>query len=231
MNVDTNIELTVLIPALNEEKTIEIVIQKAQKCLANHNIRGEVLIANNNSIDKTKEIALQNNAKVIDVKNRGYGNALRKGIENANGTYIIMGDADDSYNFLEIEEFINTLKQGYDLVIGNRYANMEKGAMKWSHKYIGTPFLTYLINKKYKLNLKDINCGLRAFKKDKILELDLQSEGMEFASEMVIKAKKANLKINEIPISFYKDKRGHQSHLNTIKDGLRHLKVIKNIEF
>ena len=124
--------------------------------------------------------------------------------------------------------FIDKLKEGYDLVIGNRYYHIEKGAMKWTHRYIGTPLLTYMIRKKYKIDIQDINCGLRGFKKEKILELNLKSEGMEFASEMVIKAKQANLKIAEVPINFYKDKRNHKSHLNTIKDGIRHLKIILN---
>ena len=222
-------EITILIPALNEERTIEIVIKKAQKWLEQNHIDGQVLVANNNSIDKTKEIALQNHAEVIDVEKRGYGNALIKGIEKACGKYIVMGDADDSYNFLEIDEFINKLDEGYDLVIGNRYYNMEKGSMKWTHKYIGTPLLTHILNKKYKLQLHDINCGLRAFKKEEILKLNLKCEGMEFASEMIVKAKQANLKIKEIPINFYRDKRNCKSHLNMIKDGFKHLKVIMDL--
>ena len=222
------IELTILIPALNEEKTIEIVIKKAQTWIEKNQIKGEILISNNNSIDATKAIAIKNNARVIDVEKRGYGNALREGIKEAEGKYIIMGDADDSYNFLELDDFYKVLKNENDIVIGNRYHNIEKGSMKWSHKYIGTPLLTYIVNKKYKLKLHDINCGLRAFDREKILNLNLECEGMEFASEMIIKAKKANLKIKEIPINFYKDKRDNKSHLNTIKDGMKHIKVIIN---
>lgn len=226
--MSTSPELTILIPARNEENTIEIVIKKAQKWMKMNNIEGEILVSNNNSIDRTKEIAVNNGARVIDVDKEGYGNALIEGIKAAQGKYIIMGDADDSYNFLEIQGFIDKLKEGYDLVIGNRYYHIEKGAMKWTHRYIGTPLLTYMIRKKYKIDIQDINCGLRGFKKEKILELNLKSEGMEFASEMVIKAKQANLKIAEVPINFYKDKRNHKSHLNTIKDGIRHLKIILN---
>lgn len=224
--MENEIELTILIPALNEETTIEIVIKKAQKWIQDNNVRGEVLISNNNSIDNTKQIAINNKVRVIDVEKRGYGNAIIEGIKQANGKYIIIGDADDSYNFLEINEFIDNLDKGYDLVIGNRYYHMEKGAMKFLHKYIGTPLLTYILNKKYNLKLHDINCGLRAFKKDKILSLNLNCEGMEFASEMIVKAKKAELNIKEIPINFYKDKRNRKSHLNTIKDGFKHVKVI-----
>ena len=227
--MENEIELTILIPALNEETTIEIVIKKAQKWIQDNNVRGEVLISNNNSIDNTKQIAINNKVRVIDVEKRGYGNAIIEGIKQANGKYIIIGDADDSYNFLEINEFIDNLDKGYDLVIGNRYYHMEKGAMKFLHKYIGTPLLTYILNKKYNLKLHDINCGLRAFKKDKILSLNLNCEGMEFASEMIVKAKKAELNIKEIPINFYKDKRNKKSHLNTIRDGFKHMRVIMNI--
>ena len=227
--MENEIELTILIPALNEETTIEIVIKKAQKWIQDNNVRGEVLISNNNSIDNTKQIAINNKVRVIDVEKRGYGNAIIEGIKQANGKYIIIGDADDSYNFLEIKEFIDNLDKGYDLVIGNRYYHMEKGAMKFLHKYIGTPLLTYILNKKYNLKLHDINCGLRAFKKDKILSLNLNCEGMEFASEMIVKAKKSELNIKEIPINFYKDKRNKKSHLNTIRDGFKHMRVIMNI--
>lgn len=219
-------KVTILIPARNEENTIGNVIEKAQKWLEKNKIQGEIIVANNASTDKTKEFAIKYDVKIIDISNIGYGNALREGIKHADGDYIIMGDADESYNFLEISEFINKLEDGYDLVIGNRYYRMEKGAMKWTHKYIGTPILTKIVNKKYGLNLKDINCGLRGFKKDKILELGLKSKGMEFASEMIIKAKQANLRITEIPIDFYKDKRNKKSNLKPVKDGIEHLKLI-----
>mgnify|MGYP005833871057 CR=1 FL=1 len=219
--------LTILIPALNEEKTIEIVIKKAQKWLNDRNIDGEILIANNGSTDNTKEIALKNGARVIDIEQKGYGSALISGIENSKGKYIIFGDADDSYNFLEIDGMYDKLKDGNDIVIGNRYAGkMEKGSMKFSHKFIGTPILSFLIRKKFKLNLNDINCGLRGIKKDAIIKLNCKSSGMEFASEMLIKAAKAKLKIEEIPINFYKDKRNSKPHLKTLQDGVRHLKII-----
>ena len=226
MNHD--VELTILIPALNEEKTIEIVIKKAQKWLEKNKVNGEILVSNNNSTDKTKEIAIKNKARVIDVPEIGYGHALINGIKESKGQYIIMGDADDSYNFLELDEFYKELKNGYDLVIGNRFNHMEKGTMKWSHKYIGTPLLSYIIKKKYKINLKDVNCGLRGFKKNAINNLNLKCGGMEFASEVIIRAKQENLKIKEIPINFYKDKRNSKSHLNTIRDGLKHMKIIWN---
>lgn len=220
-------ELTIIIPALNEEKTIGIVVKKALEWIKEKNVIGEVLVVNNGSIDKTKEIALKKGARVVDFAPYGYGLALRKGIEEARGKYVIMGDADDSYNFLEIDGFWEKLKSGYDIVIGNRYlGKMEKGAMKWTHKYIGTPLFSFMIRKKYKVKIGDINCGLRGGVKEKLLSLNCKSTGMEYASEMIIKASKERLSIYEIPINFYKDKREGKSNLKTISDGLRHLGII-----
>lgn len=221
------LELTILIPALNEEETIGIVIKKANRFLKKNNISGEVLVANNNSTDNTEKIAKENGARVVSIKERGYGNALIYGTKEARGKYVIMGDADDSYNFLEIEEFVKKLRDGYELVIGNRYGEtMERHSMPFLHRYIGTPILTMILNKKYNLKLHDINCGLRGYNKNKIMDLECKCTGMEYASEMIIKAQKRRLKIAEIPIRFYKDKRNRKPHLNTIKDGIRHLKVI-----
>lgn len=226
-NSDKKLEFTILIPALNEEKTIAIVINKAKEFLNNNNIKGEILISNNGSIDNTKQISLGLGARVIDVQTKGYGAALIEGINQAYGKYIIMGDADDSYNFLELEDFVSELRKGKELVIGNRFGkNMEKGAMQFSHKYIGTPIISLLLSKKNHTKIKDVNCGLRGFEKEKILKLQCKSTEMEFASEMIIKAAKANLKISEVPINFYKDKRETKSHLRTFKDGIRHLKII-----
>ena len=220
-------ELTILIPALNEEKTIGIVVEKALKWLKENKVLGEVLIVNNGSKDKTKEIALKQGARVVDFAPYGYGLALRKGIEEARGKYVIMGDADDSYNFLEIDSFLEKLKSGYDIVIGNRYlGKMEKCSMKWTHKYIGTPLFSFMIRKKYGVKIGDINCGLRGGIREKLLSLNCKSTGMEYASEMIIKASKEKLNICEIPINFYKDKREEKSKLRTIRDGLRHLGII-----
>lgn len=218
-------DLSILIPALNEEETIGIVIEKAKKWIKENNVNAEVLVANNASRDKTKKIALEKGARVIDVIEKGYGNALISGIEKVKGKYVIMGDADDSYDFSNITEFYEELKEN-DLVIGNRFYKMEKGAMKWTHRYIGTPVLTWMVRVLCGVKIHDINCGLRGFNRNKINELKLQSSGMEFATEMIIKAKKNNLEIKEIPIHFYKDKRNKKSHLRTIRDGFRHLRVI-----
>ena len=222
-------ELTILIPALNEEKTIGICIEKAQKFIKENNLNAEILIANNMSTDSTKAISEKLGARTIDVPKRGYGSALIEGTKEANGKYIIIGDADDSYNFLELSDFITKLKDGYDLVIGNRLkGKMEKGAMPFLHRYLGTPILTFLVRKKYKINIGDVNCGLRGYNKEKILALNCTCRGMEYASEMIIKAGINNLKITEVPINFYKDKRDKRPHLNPIRDGIRHLKIILN---
>lgn len=220
-------KLTILIPALNEEETIGICIEKAKRFITQNNIEAEILIANNNSTDKTEEIAKKLETRVINVTEKGYGAALIEGTKKAKGKYVIMGDADDSYNFLEIKAFLEELEKGYDFVIGNRLkGKIEKGAMPFLHRYIGTPILSLLISKKYKTKIGDINCGLRGYNKEKIEKLNCKCEGMEYASEMIIKSAKSNLKIKEIPINFYKDKRKRKPHLNTIRDGIRHLKVI-----
>lgn len=220
-------ELTILIPCLNEEETVGICVEKAKQFLKTNKINGEVLIADNGSSDKSVETSKKLGARVINVSERGYGAALIAGTKQAKGKYTIMGDADDSYNFLEIKPFIEMLDKGYDLVVGNRYkGTIEKGAMKFWHRYLGTPLISYLGRKKYEIPVKDFNCGLRGYKTEKIKNLKYETTGMEYATEMLIKSKKAGLKIIEIPINFYKDKRKKESHLNTIEDGIKHIKVI-----
>lgn len=222
-----NMELTILIPCLNEEETIGICIEKAKEFLKINKINGEVLIADNGSDDTSVKISKKLGARVISVKEKGYGAALIAGMKQAKGKYTIMGDADDSYNFLEIKPFLEMLDKGYDLVVGNRYkGKMEKGAMKFWHRYLGTPLISLIGRKKYKIPVKDFNCGLRGYKTEKISNLKFETTGMEYATEMLIKAKRAGRKIVEIPINFYKDKRKKASHLNTIEDGIKHLKVI-----
>lgn len=222
-----NIELTILIPCLNEEITLPVCIKKAFDFISSNKISGEVLVVDNNSIDHSRSIAKKLGARVIIQKNKGYGSALRYGIQNAYGKYIIMADADDSYNFLEIEPILLALKDGYDFVIGNRFQGIiEKNAMPFLHRYIGTPAITTIGNILYRTKIGDYNCGLRGLNKDKFQNLKFQTTGMEFASEMIIVASKNNLTIKEIPVNLYKDKRNRKPHLNTIKDGMRHLKVL-----
>lgn len=221
------IELTILIPCLNEEKTIGTCIKKAKQFLKENNIKGEILVADNGSTDNSSNIAMQLGARVEKIEKRGYGAALIGGTKKAKGKYIIMADADDSYNLLEVLPLYEKLQAGYDLVIGNRYGGkMEKGSMKLLHKYIGTPIISMLARKKYKIAIRDFNSGLRGYVKERIEKLDCKCEGMEYASEMIIKAKERGLKMTEVPINFYRDGRDGKSHLRTVEDGIRHFKVI-----
>lgn len=221
------IELTILMPCLNEEDTIGICIEKAKIFLQENKIDGEILIADNGSSDKSIEIARANNVRIINVEEIGYGHALIEGIKSAKGKYVIMGDADDSYNFLEIMPMLKLLREENDIVIGNRYkANMEKGAMKFVNKYIGTPVISFIARKRSKVNIGDFNCGLRGGITEKIKDISYKSTGMEFATEMIIRAKENNLKITEVPINFYKDGRKGKSHLKPFQDGIRHIKMI-----
>lgn len=222
-----NLELTILMPCLNEAKTLEICIKKAKQFLGENGINGEVLVADNGSEDDSVKIALENGARVVNVAKKGYGSALINGSKNAMGKFTIMGDSDDSYNFLELKPIWDKLQEENDLVIGNRYGgNLEKGSMKFMHRFVGTPVISFLARSKYKVSVSDFNCGLRGYVTEKINNLGCVADGMDYASEMIIKAKKADLKIAEVPINFYKDGRNGPSHLNPITDGLRHLKRI-----
>lgn len=211
-------------PCLNEEKGIKFCIQEAQLFLKESGIHGEILIADNDSTDESVSIAKHLGARVIYVKEKGYGNALRAGIRQAQGKYIIMGDCDGSYDFYHLNPFINGLRNGADMVMGNRFAGgIEKGAMRWSHQYIGIPFLSWLGRIAYHTDVKDFHCGLRAFRKDVALSMNLKAEGMEFASEIIGVFAKDKKSIVEVPTVLRKDLRGAPSHLNTIRDGMRHV--------
>lgn len=221
---EKKIEITVLMPCLNEEKTIGICIDKIKRVFEENRINGEILVVDNNSTDNSNQIAKEKGARVVVLKERGYGAALKYGIKKAYGKYVIMGDADDSYNFLEIMPYITSLREGYDFVIGNRLkGKIEKGAMPFAHRYIGTPAITLMGNILYKTKLGDYNCGLRGFNRSKMLKLKLKCPGMEFASEMIVKVIKNNYKIKEFPINLYKDGRDRKPHLNPIRDGYRHI--------
>lgn len=222
-----NLELTILMPCLNEAKTLEICIKKAKHFLCENGINGEVLVADNGSEDDSVKIALENGARVVNVEQRGYGSALINGSKSAMGKFTIMGDSDDSYNFLELKPIWDKLQEENDLVVGNRYGGkMEKGAMKFMHRFVGTPVISFLARSKYNVNIGDFNCGLRGYDTEKVNNLGCVATGMDYASEMIIKAQKAGLKIAEVPINFYKDGRNGPSHLNPITDGIKHLKRI-----
>jgi len=184
-------DLTILMPCLNEAESLQFCINKARKFMDRNNINGEILIADNGSTDGSIKIALKNNARVINVKEKGYGSALISGIKNSKGKYIIMADSDNTYDFLNLEEFYNYLKEGYDLVIGNRFSGgIEKGAMPILNKYIGNPILSFIGKKLYPCGVNDFHCGLRGINKETFLNLNLSSSGMEFASEMIIQCYK-----------------------------------------
>jgi glycosyltransferase involved in cell wall biosynthesis len=220
-------KLTVLMPCLNEAETLEICIKKAIDWLKRTNTIGEVVIADNGSTDGSQEIAIKNGARVVDVPIRGYGSALYYGSVAANGKYIIMGDSDDSYDFSNLDAFIEKLDQGFDLVMGNRFlGGIEPGAMPWKNKYIGNPVLTWVGRTLFKCPAKDFHCGLRGFRKDAFLKMDLRTIGMEYASEMVIKANLFGMRITEVPTTLSKDGRTRPPHLLPWRDGWRHLRFM-----
>ncbi len=225
--MEKELELTILMPCLNEAETIETCIKKAKKSLEENNINGEVLIADNGSTDGSQEIATKNGARVINVPLKGYGSALIEGTKQAYGKYIIMGDADDSYDFSNIMPYVEKLREGYELVMGNRFkGGIEKGAMPWSHRYIGTPVLSFIGRLFYKSKIGDFNCGMRGYEKEAILKLDLKTTGMEYASEQIVQATLNGLKIAEVPTTLKKDGRSRPPHLKSFKDGWRHLKFL-----
>jgi len=216
--------VTILLPCLNEAETLEICIKKSLQSLKEYPGQGEVLVSDNGSTDGSQQIAIQNGARVINVAQKGYGAALIAGINNSNSKYIIMGDADDSYDLSNLGSFIDSLEDGNDLVMGNRFkGGISPGAMPWLHKYIGNPALSWLGRLFFKVPIGDFHCGLRAFKKESIMKLDLKCSGMEFASEIVVKSAINGLRISEVPTKLKPDGRSRKPHLRTWRDGWRHL--------
>lgn len=224
---DSNIELSIVLPCLNEEKTIGKCIEKIKEVIKEKNIQAEIVVADNNSSDNSKLIAEKLGAKVITVPERGYGNALRKGIAVAKGKYIIFFDSDLSYDPEDMLKILEKLREGYDLVIGSRIkGKIAKDAMPFLHRYIGTPVMTFLANLLFNTHISDINSGMRGLTQEAFRKLDLHSEGMEFASEIIAKARWAGINITEVPINFYPDERGRKPHLRTVRDGWRHLQLM-----
>lgn len=220
-------ELTILMPCLNEAETLETCIKKARTYLETSGVDGEILIADNGSTDGSQDIARRCGARVVDVPMRGYGAALIGGCNAAYGDYVIMGDADDSYDFLHLDPFVEKLREGYDLVMGNRFkGGIEPGAMPPLHKYIGNPVLSFIGRLFYPSSIGDFHCGLRGYRRESILKLGLCTTGMEYASEMVVKATLYKLKIAEVPTTLKKDGRSHPPHLRSFRDGWRHLKFL-----
>jgi glycosyltransferase involved in cell wall biosynthesis len=222
-----DLELTIVMPCLNEARTLTACIGKALDYLKRSGVTGEVLIADNGSADGSQEIARSCGARVVDVPQRGYGSALKAGIAAARGRFVIMGDSDDSYDFLGLDPFVAKLRDGNDLVMGNRFAGgIKPGAMPALHRYLGNPVLTFVGRLFFGSPCRDFHCGLRGFRRSSILGLDLQAPGMEFASEMVIKASVARLRIAEVPTTLSPDGRGRPPHLNSWRDGWRHLRLL-----
>lgn len=220
-------ELTILMPCLNEEKTIQTCVRKAKRFLETNQIDGEVLVADNGSTDHSVQYARACGARVVTAPCKGYGSALIEGNKQARGRYIIMGDSDDSYHFEEISPLLDELRDGKEFVIGNRFqGGIEDGAMPWLHRYIGNPVLSYIGRKLYKCDIGDFHCGLRGYEKRAVDSLELNCTGMEFASEMVIRAVQHHLSISEVPVKLYKDGRTGRSHLRSFRDGLRHLYIL-----
>ena len=221
------IELTVLMPCLNEAESLAACIDKAGKSIDRLGLRGEILIADNGSSDGSPEIAERLGAHVVHVAQKGYGAALLGGIAAARGHYVIMGDADDSYDFSELGPFVEQLRAGYDLVMGNRFrGGIAPGAMPPLHRYLGNPVLTAIGRRFFRSPLGDFHCGLRGFRRDAIRGLDLQTTGMEFASEMVVKATLQRLSITEVPTTLSPDGRSGSPHLRSWRDGWRHLRFL-----
>ena len=220
-------ELTILMPCLDEAETIRSCVAKARGFLERTGIDGEVLVADNGSSDESRAFAEAAEARVIHVVERGYGAALRAGIEAARGKYVIMGDADGSYDFSRLELFIAKLREGYPLVMGNRFlGGILAGAMPLLHRYFGNPVLSFIGRLFFRTSVGDFHCGLRGFDRAAVLALDLRTTGMEFASELVVKAALAGYRIAEVPTTLAHDGRGRSSHLRSWRDGWRHLRFL-----
>jgi len=218
-------EISVVIPCLNEEKTMAICIEKSIRAFKIMKVRGEVVVSDNGSTDKSAEIAKKSGARVVFEEKKGYGNAYRKGISEAKGKYIVMGDADNTYDFLEMPKFVALLKEGNEFVIGTRLkGRIMPRAMPPLHRYVGNPFLSWVLNKLFHTKISDAHCGMRAFTKESYEKLNLRTAGMEFASEMIVNAALKKLKIKEVPITYYP--REGETKLRSFKDGWRHLRFM-----
>jgi glycosyltransferase involved in cell wall biosynthesis len=222
-----DMELSIVMPCLNEAETLAKCIQKAQRYLSRSGVSGEVVIGDNGSTDGSQEIARKLGARVIAVPIRGYGAALYGAIMSARGRYCIMGDSDDSYDFENLDGFVQKLREGYDLVMGNRFkGGINPGAMPWKNRYIGNPILSFIGKMFFRPNVSDFHCGIRGFSRDAFRVMDLRTTGMEFASEMVIKATLMKMRMIEVPTTLSRDGRSRPPHLLPYRDGWRHLRFM-----
>jgi glycosyltransferase involved in cell wall biosynthesis len=220
----SELELSVVIPCLNEAEAIGLVVEKAIRTMAAEGIPGEVVVADNGSEDGSPQLAEAAGARVVYEPRRGYGSAYQAGFAAARGEYILMGDADDTYDFTQLKRFVEPLREGADMVIGNRMSNIQPGAMPWHHRHIGNPLLTGLLNLFFRTGVRDAHCGMRAFRRNLLPALDLRATGMEFASEHVIRAAKLGLDIRDIDIDYHP--RVGESKLSSFSDGWRHLRFL-----
>lgn len=227
MNVTSQIELSIVMPCLNEAETLAVCIIKARSYLTRSGVVGEIVIADNGSTDGSQQIARDLGARVIEIEEKGYGSALIGGIEASLGTYVIMGDADDSYDFANLDGFVERLRAGDELVMGNRFmGGIEPGAMPPLHKYLGNPVLSSIGRFLFRSPIRDFHCGLRGFNRESINELHLQTTGMEFASEMVVKSTLEGRRVSEVATTLKKDGRSRAPHLRSWRDGWRHLRFL-----
>jgi glycosyltransferase involved in cell wall biosynthesis len=224
---ESGIELSILMPCLNEAETIETCVRKARRFLDTYKVKGEIVIGDNGSTDGSQKLAEQAGARVVNVTARGYGAALYGGTLGARGRYVIMGDADDSYDFTALGPFLEKLREGYQLVMGNRFlGGVRPGAMPWKNRYIGNPILSGIGRLLFRCPSKDFHCGLRGYSVEAFHQMDLQTTGMEFASEMVIKANLLGMRIAEVPTTLDPDGRSRPPHLKPWRDGWRHLRFM-----
>ena len=218
---------SVVMPCLNEERTLPRCIAAARRGFDAAGIAGEVIVVDNGSTDRSVAVAEGLGARIVQCERRGYGNALRAGFAAARGRFILMGDADESYDFAELPRFWKEIEAGHDLVMGSRLkGRIEPGAMPWLHRYVGNPLLSGVLRLLFRAPVSDAHCGMRAFTKEAVAKMDLRTGGMELASEIVIKAGAARLRIGEIPITLHKDARGRPPHLRSFRDGWRHLRYM-----
>jgi glycosyltransferase involved in cell wall biosynthesis len=224
---ETLVELSVVMPCLNEQETVGVCVRKAIASLRDAGIRSEVIVADNGSTDGSIEIAQAEGARVVNVGEKGYGNALKGGILASRGAYVLMADSDDSYNFSHIPLFLEQLRAGSDLVMGNRFrGGIERQAMPFLHRYLGNPVLTGIGRLFFRSPCGDFHCGIRGFRKDSFVRMGIRSTGMEFASEMVVKASLLQMKVSEVPTTLSPDGRSRAPHLRTWRDGWRHLRFL-----
>ncbi len=219
--------LSIVIPCLNESATLPSCIERAKLLLEKNHLKGEIIIADNGSTDDSAMIALTGGARLVEVKEKGYGAALHAGIKQSESDYILFADGDDSYHFDEAGAFIKAFDEGAEVVIGNRFrGGIEKNAMPFLHRYFGTPIISFLGRRSFHVSLGDFNCGMRGIKKEVYSQLDMKSTGMEYATELIAKASYKKMQIVEVPIKLHKDGRDRKPHLKTWSDGWKHLKLI-----